>query len=155
MEQFAGGFGFHFHEWLVVSHVDYGCIVHNYVDVVCLETLDGALDDHIAIVLGQYVGLDKGSFRAECANVRSNLLGSCLIANVSDGDALDAFLCQIDGNSSSYTSRATSDDGIFTCKRKQDLPVEGAIDLVIIKKLDWKSRTARSSQGAKLYKTRD
>jgi len=61
----------------VERHVHDGSVVHNYVEVIGLEILQGALDDDVAVVLGEYVSLDDGSFRAKSCDLRSDRLGSC------------------------------------------------------------------------------
>ena len=52
----------HLHERLVVSYVDDSRVVHNYIKVTNLEASNGALDDHLAKIVGEYISLDNRGF---------------------------------------------------------------------------------------------
>jgi hypothetical protein len=56
-------------------------------------------DDHLAVAVGQNVGLDDGGPKAHSRDFGSYLFSSGFVPNVRDGNAFRAFLCQIDGNS--------------------------------------------------------
>jgi hypothetical protein len=52
----------HLHERLVVSHVDDSRVVHNYIKIINLEASNGALDDHLTKLVGEYISLDNRGF---------------------------------------------------------------------------------------------